>query len=502
MVKNIFWDEDGTLPSADPAIRKMNNTPDKIQRQAGSDVLDSILNKIPTYFTGSRSKLEKIELETNMKYLIREGAMTYWELEKFFLSLGYNVFDVRKTFRNLTGIEPRHMFNAGLKDYINTPPIIPGLNLAWGVGKKGYDYAFVMPWKLGYAIFGQKGDLERKELSFFPTVKEALDGLDEYAKDVKTFRKNLTEDVLKKDEDVDMTLFTEAMNKNSSQERIALAIAFNEQDLTEGDISRMIEERKDSLTTEEQKELYEIYCPVLSKFGSLEGQIVVYNGPAKEIKFERDRISYKKMLTKGSKGILSKVINGHIGKVKWVSMSPTLLEERLSDLIAESNYKKSDMVPISPRMEDHKVEKELDEKTPQDYFDSVRDKVDEEKSPEHVSKILEYIAKKNAELREFHLEIVSFKYVKETPEHTLEETPQASNEGVDYFTSSAIISVLLNVIDLTLATDKNSKYALMVFFIKDDELTTTDTIKGEDDTIYSLTFEGTKALFAKERGLK
>jgi len=137
-----------------------------------------------TYFSGTRTVHEMSELRTQVMQFIAEKPVAYRLMEDLLMQQGYSRAKIRQTFQDLTGINPLVIYDVNYSKYLKSPSTIPGLTLAWGEAKGGkYDYYFVMPWTYGYAIFGQKGDMQRDEVEFFYTLKEAKEAFIKIAKD-------------------------------------------------------------------------------------------------------------------------------------------------------------------------------------------------------------------------------------------------------------------------------------------------------------------------------
>jgi len=145
----------------------------KIKRQAdGSPQIQKQLGGV--YWSGSRTVQEMAELKNQILGYIQSTPCSYRLMLDLLCQQGYRKPEINRMFTDLTGLDPNLIYDINYNKYLKSPACIPGLTLAWGEAKKGnYDYYFVMPWTYGYAIFGQKGDLQRDEVSFHYTLKEA-----------------------------------------------------------------------------------------------------------------------------------------------------------------------------------------------------------------------------------------------------------------------------------------------------------------------------------------
>ena len=175
----LLNNEEETLAEADPVIQAAMH-----KRKAAIWEITRNLQNVT--FAGTESRQEQAELETNMTSLITEKKHSYKYIENLLVSLGYNLNKVRHAFKKLTGISPEEFLNAD--QYMDTPPSIPGFNHGWGESKDGqFDYYFVMPYKYGFAVFGQKGDLVRDEVKYVLSLDEALECLDKKVKACFTY---------------------------------------------------------------------------------------------------------------------------------------------------------------------------------------------------------------------------------------------------------------------------------------------------------------------------
>jgi len=140
-------------------------------------------------------------------------------------------------------------------------------------------------------------------------------------------------------------------------------------------------------------------------------------------------------------------------------------------------------------------------KTPQDFFHrSLPDRVDEG-VPDHVKGVLGYIANRESDLSNFKVSLFKMEYKKHDDARTLVEVdPQTGRPSGP---PVATVTVMMEIQDTTLPEDHSKKFAMAVFFVNaDGDVTTSDSIKGEDDIVYGFTDEGLEQYFAKDRAAK
>jgi hypothetical protein len=148
--------------------------------------------------------------------------------------------------------------------------------------------------------------------------------------------------------------------------------------------------------------------------------------------------------------------------------------------------------------QDKKVVNEVNRKTPQDFFKSSLPNRIDETAPEHIKNVLIYINNRNTDLSEFEVAIRKFEYMRHDDDKTMITLhPQT---GKPTGSTKVTISALVEIKDTTIPEGKNKKFALAVFFVgPDGEITTSDSIKGEDEIIYGFTDAGMAQYFAKNR---
>jgi len=145
---------------------------------------------------------------------------------------------------------------------------------------------------------------------------------------------------------------------------------------------------------------------------------------------------------------------------------------------------------------DRPVDETVSEKTPQDYFEKQKMEYKYSMLPADViASVLTRINMTASQMRDFSMVVRSFKYTSVQPAGNKSE----SNEP-DHMNAIALVSVLLEIYDKDNQNADSKKLGLMVFSVISSQLYTTDTIKGEDDSIYALTDDGLKQYFQSDRG--
>lgn len=158
------------------------------------------LDDTGSLYSGSETKMEIVELEDNVRKLVQKGRFTYRYIEDYLLSLRYNLRDIRQAFRRVTGVDPQKYLSK-LKVFENAPKEIPPVTLGWGESSDSkYDYYFIMPYRSGYEIFGQKGDRKRDEVDYQLSYENALKELNKKTKKVYRREEPVNEDIKMADE--------------------------------------------------------------------------------------------------------------------------------------------------------------------------------------------------------------------------------------------------------------------------------------------------------------
>lgn len=126
-----------------------------------------------TALAGSGTKQELVELEKNLRQLLQLRLYPYSYIEKYLVTMGYRQDAVREIFKEITGTTPQEFLEEDA-NIMMVPGCIPQVNLGWGEMKGSkMSYLFIMPWQVGYAVFCQKGELDREELKRFDELEAA-----------------------------------------------------------------------------------------------------------------------------------------------------------------------------------------------------------------------------------------------------------------------------------------------------------------------------------------
>lgn len=177
----LIDDDDNSLAESDSVIRSAIH-----KRKAAIWEMTRELANVT--YAGTESRQEQAELEANLLSLINAKKHSYKYIEQLLVSLGYNLNKIKHAFRKLTGISSDEFLNYDA--YMTTPPSIPGFNHGWGESKDSeFNFYFVMPYKHGYSVFGQKGDLIREDVKYVSSLDEALEVLSKKVKEVYTYDK-------------------------------------------------------------------------------------------------------------------------------------------------------------------------------------------------------------------------------------------------------------------------------------------------------------------------
>ena len=435
---NIGDDVD-TNPESDPIIKKM------IKRTAGASVLQDIA--LGTYWANTAGKTKypgvyhmyKKELKDNMIQLL-SSRMTYRELEDFLVSVGYETGDIRCTFEKITCLDPVKLDHMKQEDVKNTPPNIPWFNLGWGASKKkGAESYFIMPLHSGLlSIYSQVNDMDRKEVGSFLRLDEALEALGGFVKQVHRYDMKVDEMIEQGEIEFDPIEPTNPMY-------IAVSDRFHEL------------EKKGALALEYIYKTVRdtVTCGNLTE---AEGQYLIKKYAADE------------------KAPASAPDEAEVDEEK---------EEESSEEIKHHQKKKN-------------VIHELSKRTPQDFFQaSLPDRI-EEIATEHIRNVLVYIANRASDMEAFDVALHSLQYMKHEQQKVVgpqsAETAQVSNAP------KATISAILEIKNDDAPEDKNKKFALAVFFVNaDGQVTTSDSVKGEDDIIYGFTEDGLTQYFSRSK---
>jgi len=438
-----FWDteaDENFVPEADKTLHGL------MQRKAGASILQDI--GLKTYWANTVGKsilkhpgahhLYKKELEENLGELLK-SRMSYREIEDFLVVVGYEAGDIRCVFHKITGLDPVKLDYMRAEDVKNTPANIPCYNLGWGWAKKGETSYFIMPTAGGvYAVFHQEDDMTRTEDSCFLRHDEALKKIEALVRKVHRY---------------DMPVM----------------------DQVEDALSPMVKEPK--------KKEYMVLAKYLDSL-RIQGRLE----PEHAKQLVRDAVR-SGSLTPEEGELMLTVRADTSGATSDIATTP------------QHTQPSPDMTGTNTELSDAQKNRVIDKmemKTPQDFFEAtLPDRVDEVAS-EHVKGVLGYIANRESDMQDFEAKLYRMEYKRhEAPKSLVEVDPETGRRSGP---PTSTISVVLELHDKTLPRDRNKKFALAVFFVgADNEVTTSDSIKGEDNIIYGFTEDGLRQYFAKER---
>ena len=317
-------------------------------------------------------------------------------------------------------------------DYQFSPGTIPQFTLGWGEAKDGDGYYFIMPGVNWYAIFHQLDDMNRVEECQCGTLPEAVEQARKLVKKLQRWDEPIKEQKIKIKE--------QPMDKSQLYQQPQLFMQAQE-------MSGLGAKLKTIASVSERKRLIgQAYLDGIINEASRDGLLGIF-GDAEAV------------------------------------MEDKAVTEKLNDMEREEMNK-----PIRD---------EISEKTPSQFF--------EKKKLEHrysvlpadaVDSVSQYLHQVNSRLKDFDIQLHSFKYSTIQPAGAQKSTPM---DEPDIMNATASISVLVEVGDNRSPDAYNKKLGLMVFSVIRNSIFTTDTIKGEDDWIYALTDEGLGKYFQVER---
>jgi hypothetical protein len=412
------------------------------------------------FFAGTNTRQERVELERNLNKMINEGRYSYKYMEGFMISMGYQHDEIVRAFKHLTGIHPYDLQNPA--SFLATPPTIPGISLGWGQGKKGdYDYYFLNPYLWGFALFGQKGDMNRDVVQMYHTSDQAMEGLKEYVKEAHIYDQPLTKDVMKdfRDEGPGLSTLNETHN--------ILLQASEEKDEV---VMEQLGERASSLFAHLQAHPEDKHLIA----GSLDLGYIS----------EKEASLIREAIAGPGQG------NSQAGPA-----APPKENVEKAMGVADQLFKTEDTIKNEPFPEG------LQWRSPTEFFeDETGEKSVDKTVSENIEKILEYIGAKNTVLRNFKIAVRSFLYHGRELNEKIEEQIKVPGMDVEeFFSSNFVMSVISDITDTSLPEGIATKSGLLVFVVADGNIVYDDVFKGEDGKIYALTEEGLAKYFFNER---
>jgi flagellar motor protein MotB len=153
---------------------------------------------------------------------------------------------------------------------------------------------------------------------------------------------------------------------------------------------------------------------------------------------------------------------------------------------------------IKDQQKSKNVLDELKKRTPQEFFQSSLPDRIEEIATEHIKSVLVYIANRESDIESFDISLHSLQYMKHDEQKVVgPKTPETEEVSGP---PKATISAILTIKNKAMPDSDNKKFALAVFFVGGSgEVTTSDSIKGEDDIVYGFTEQGLSQYFSRSK---
>jgi hypothetical protein len=431
--------DESFVPEADPAIAAL-------KRKGGAAILQDI--QLNTYWANTvgatayhspHYNLYLEELKENMLCMMRTRA-TYREIEEFMVVLGYETTSIRDCFRRLTGIDPVKMEYMRQSDVNNTPANIPWYNMGWGMSKK-------------------KGDGE----SYF--VMPASDNLYTVFCQVDDMQRSEVGSFIRPEEALEyLKAFVKKVHRYDlpAQEQAA--------------------DHLEPLREESTKKEYRVFADHLWDLG------------------RKGLLDTEWALRTISDAVTSGTLTVAEGE-DLLNIYVQAAPPEAQDPVAPHKTSPKETPVLDYRQDTADVNDELDRSTPQDFFKSVLPDRMDAITPEHIKDVLTYVTHRGKDMTEFDIHLHSLEYMKhEIPQVLVETNPDTGRPAGP---PKATVSVILEVMDRTLPNDHNRKYALAVFFVNPDgDVSTSDSVKGEDDIIYGFSEDGLRQYFSRDRMMR
>lgn len=424
---------------SDPSLKKLE------RKGAAAVIQDIALN---TYWANTVGKTKypgvyhmyKKELAQNLCSLL-DSKMSYRQIEEYLNVVGYDSNDIRCVFKECTGIDPVKLEFMRLEDLKATPGNIPGFNCGWGLSKKkGVESYFIMQDGRGlHVVYAQKNDQEREEVKSFLRHDEAIEHLKGLVKNVHRYDMPALEAA---DEAPELD-----MDEPTSKFYTAIANRFYD----------------------------------LEKKGALASEYVYQT--------VRDVVTCGNLTETEGQYLIKKYAADTPSPAETVPTTPAHVEDVGP---AKDDINKT----IKDMQNNTSVSKEIKKRTPQDFFKSTLPNRIEEIATEHIEDVLSYIANRESDIEGFGIGLHSLQYQKhETGKSMGDINPQT---GEPSGPPQATISAILEIENKTMVSEKNKKFVLAVFFVNaNGQISTSDSVKGEDDIIYGFTQEGLDQYFSK-----
>lgn len=508
----------------DKAIQDYNLTP--IERQA--TIFDRNISNITndTVFMGSGLKSELAEIERHVTKMIKEGMYSYQYIQKFLESVGYQNSKIKEIFRKITGINPNDIMDP--KEYYDSPACIPGLTHAWGQAKKSkYDFYFINAYNNGYAVFGQKGDLQRDIVETFLSLKQALASLKKLVKTIFSYDKVIDEDILLSDKETErtelsgdshttvtasdepITFYRKAFIQGQISEETfdsKLSNLLVEGHVMENEVIQAMEWKENYKTAKYEQGLIKVIADMKIK-RMFNGEEVEYSiEPIYDL--DNDTIVSYNVYENGTK--LHNIKNdSQDGR----PLSQAEIDEKLYNLISDDSKlyasldKKADTLELIEQDSIDEKEEEIKSspignettgRTPDDFFKKNIKEGKEIGNADNIKEVLKSLNKAKELISNYEVSVHSYEYYSLPSETEDEIKAQISSEDVEtFFSSNAVISILLEIKNKELGDDLQ-KIVLAVFTAKEGKVNWDGIVKGDDDNFYAFTNEGINKLFEKE----
>ncbi len=431
---------------------------DETQGESFDPVVDGKLNKGAStgmwqiqkmmegiMYAGTGTKQEIVELENNMRQLLELRIFPYKYIENQFMMQGYPQKAIRNVFEKITGIKP-DAYNSSTYDFMMTPAEIPSINLGWGESKdKKYNHYFVMPWQIGYSVFGQKDAFTRDEVKGgFLDLEEAREFVKKKVKEYRQFDQ-VYDGKLDKVDEYEYGAFSEPVRVSTLSSQGKAVYDF--------------------------VKMFSDFRTVKSKLAYIKDSYLSGNLPSQDFKT-----------------IVADLYRNAEPDIENIAESG---EKSIQDEVGRKVKDQEELINTKP------VDEILQVKSPRDFFQDNTDTTGG-KSLTHIIESTEnYIDKKASELQpDYSISIAGQSFIKADVSDRMEENVQMeSQQIIELLKSSGTVAVILTIRKNSMMAEDGVKTGFMVFSIINGELQTTGDIKFKDKT-FSLSKEGLDKYFA------
>lgn len=410
---------------------------DNLQKEAASGYfMTRILEG--TAFAGTGTKQELVELEKNLRQLLQLRMYPYSYIEKYLVSAGYHYNQIRNVFLKITGIKPEDCV-ADDRNVMMVPGCIPQINMGWGESKaKDQDYLFIMPWQVGYAVFGQKGDLDRTEIKRFDVLEDARAFVEKKVKEYHQFDK-------------------------------ALDIKLNDPKV---DGFSSFGEPKFSTLSDQGRAVYDY---------------VKYVGTSTPTKKNAQYIKdayFNGLITKGDFEVLA---------AKFI----TAEAEVVTDTQPSKDLDKA-MEGLESELATQPLQEEAQEGSPEAFLANQTVDSPVNQVSGMMKSVEKYLGEKIKVIKpEYSLTLKSLKYLAAPRIPTAEPNISTSTSSPDeVLQSTGVVAVILNFSAKKMSSSSGGKLGMMVFSMRDGQLHTQGVFKGVDGKIYAMGKDGLEKYFS------